>query len=58
VTDGLVVLTGAVELRTTVRRIVDRTRLIDGVVGIDDDAVTWEIDDTIEPVSTVPWVGF
>lgn len=56
--EGVVRLAGTVELRTTSRRAVDRIRLIDGVVAIDDDGLEWEIDDTVEPVSSVPWVGF
>jgi CBS domain-containing protein len=58
VRDGVVRLDGLVELRTIARRLVDRLRLIDGVVAVDADGLEWEVDDTIEPVSSVPWVGF
>lgn len=32
-------------------------RAVPGVVGLDE-RLTWELDDTIRPVSPVPWVGF
>jgi hypothetical protein len=34
-----------------------RVREVPGVVGLDE-RLTWELDDTISPVSPVPWVGF
>lgn len=58
VREGVVRIEGLVELRTTARRVVDRVRLIDGVVAIDADGLDWEVDDTVDSVSSVPWVGF
>jgi CBS domain-containing protein len=57
VRDGVVRLEGIVELRTAARRLADRIRLVDGVVAVDADRLDWELDDTIPPVSSVPWVG-
>jgi hypothetical protein len=37
---------------------VDRVRLFEGVVAVEAERLDWEVDDTIEPVSPVPWVGF
>ena len=54
---GVVRLEGQVERRTMVPSIWDRVRAVDGVVGIDE-RLTWQLDDTIIPVSPVPWVGF
>lgn len=58
VAEGIVRLGGTVELRTTVRMLTDRLRLLDGVVAVDAEHLDWDVDDTVEPVSTVPWVGF
>lgn len=57
VDQGVVRLEGEVERRTLVPMIWDRVRAIEGVVGIDE-RLTWQTDDTIIPVSPVPWVGF
>ena len=57
VDQGVVRLEGEVERRTLVPSIWDRVRAIEGVVGIDE-RLTWQLDDTIIPVSPVPWVGF
>ncbi|MGE5225639.1 MAG: CBS domain-containing protein [Planctomycetaceae bacterium] len=56
--EGVVRLEGLVEQRTMAQRIVDRVRLFEGVVAVEADRLDWEVDDTIEPVSPVPWVGF
>ncbi|MEX0984159.1 MAG: CBS domain-containing protein [Actinomycetota bacterium] len=56
--DGVVRLEGIVELRTTARRLADRVRLLDGVVAVDAQALDWAVDDTVPPVSAVPWAGF
>jgi CBS domain-containing protein len=58
VRDGIVRLEGLVEHRTLAQRIVDRVRLFDGVVAVEADRFDWEVDDTVQPVSPVPWVGF
>ena len=58
VREGVVRLEGLVEHRTLAQRIVDRVRLFDGVVAVDADRLDWEVDDTVQPVSPVPWVGF
>jgi CBS domain-containing protein len=57
VDQGVVRLEGQLERRTMVPSIWDRVRAVDGVVGIDE-RLTWQLDDTIIPVSPVPWVGF
>lgn len=57
VDQGIVRLEGEVERRTLVPSIWDRVRGVEGVVGIDE-RLTWQLDDTIIPVSPVPWVGF
>jgi CBS domain-containing protein len=57
VDQGVVRLEGEVERRTLVPSIWDRVRGVEGVVGIDE-RLTWQLDDTIIPVSPVPWVGF
>jgi len=57
VDQGIVRLEGQLERRTLVPSIWDRVRAVDGVVGIDE-RLTWQLDDTIIPVSPVPWVGF
>ena len=56
--DGIVRIEGLVEYRTLVQRLVDRIRLMEGVVGVDAERLDWEVDDTVAPVSPVPWVGF
>jgi len=58
VRDGVVRLEGLVEHRTLAQRIVDRVRLLDGVVAVEAERLDWEVDDTVQPVSPVPWVGF
>jgi CBS-domain-containing membrane protein len=58
VNDGVVRLEGLVEHRTLAQRIVDRVRLLDGVVAVEAERLDWEVDDTVQPVSPVPWVGF
>jgi CBS-domain-containing membrane protein len=55
--DGVVRLEGRVERRSLVPMIWEAVRAAPGVVGIDE-RLTWELDDTIVPVSPVPWVGF
>jgi CBS domain-containing protein len=55
--DGVVRLEGRVERRSLVPMIWEAIRAAPGVVGIDE-RLTWELDDTIVPVSPVPWVGF
>jgi CBS domain-containing protein len=57
VDQGVVRLEGQLERRTMVPSIWDRIRAVDGVVGIDE-RLTWQLDDTMIPVSPVPWVGF
>jgi CBS-domain-containing membrane protein len=57
VDQGVVRLEGEVDRRTLVPSIWDRVRAVEGVIGIDE-RLTWQIDDTIVPVSPVPWVGF
>jgi CBS domain-containing protein len=57
VDQGVVRLEGQLERRTMVPSIWDRVRAVEGVVGIDE-RLTWQLDDTIIPVSPVPWVGF
>lgn len=56
--EGIVRMQGLVEYRTLAQRIVDRVRLMEGVVGVDAERLDWEVDDTVAPVSPVPWVGF
>lgn len=58
VREGVVRLEGIVEHRTLAQRIVDRIRLFDGVVAVEAERLDWEVDDTVQPVSPVPWVGF
>jgi CBS domain-containing protein len=58
VREGVVRLEGLVEHRTLAQRVMDRVRLLDGVVAIDAERLDWEVDDTVQPVSPVPWVGF
>jgi CBS domain-containing protein len=58
VSEGVVRLEGIVEQRTMAQRLVDRIRLLDGVVAVEAERLDWEVDDTVEPVSPVPWVGF
>lgn len=58
VRDGVVRLEGEVDRRTLAQRIVDRVRLLDGVVSVDAQHMDWDVDDTVQPVSPVPWVGF
>jgi CBS domain-containing protein len=58
VRDGVVRMEGLVEHRTLAQRIVDRVRLLDGVVAVEAERLDWEVDDTVQPVSPVPWVGF
>jgi CBS-domain-containing membrane protein len=57
VDQGVVRLEGQLERRTMVPSIWDRVRSVEGVVGIDE-RLTWQLDDTVIPVSPVPWVGF
>jgi CBS domain-containing protein len=57
VDQGVVRLEGQLERRTMVPSIWDRVRAVEGVIGIDE-RLTWQLDDTIIPVSPVPWVGF
>jgi CBS domain-containing protein len=57
VAEGVVTLRGQLEYRTQAIQLVDRVRLLDGVVGVDDET-DWKVDDTVEHVSPVPWVGF
>ncbi len=57
VEQGVVRLDGEVERRTLVPAIWDRIRAVEGVVGVDE-RLTWQLDDTLIPVSPVPWVGF
>ena len=57
VDQGVVRLEGQLERRTMVPSIWDRVRSVEGVVGIDE-RLTWQLDDTVRPVSPVPWVGF
>jgi CBS-domain-containing membrane protein len=58
VRDGVVRLEGTVPRRTLLQRLSDRIRMIDGVVGLDTEQLDWDEDDTVQPVSPVPWVGF
>ncbi|MGZ8580922.1 MAG: CBS domain-containing protein [Actinomycetota bacterium] len=57
VDDGVVHLEGRIERRSLVAAIWGAVRAVPGVVGLDE-RLTWELDDTITPVSPVPWVGF
>jgi len=57
VDDGVVHLEGRVEMRSQVPTIWCAVRAVPGVVGLDE-RLTWELDDTVTPVSPVPWVGF
>lgn len=57
VEQGVVRLDGEVERRTLLPSIWDRVRAVEGVVGVDE-RLTWQLDDTLIPVSPVPWVGF
>ncbi|MEO8477171.1 MAG: CBS domain-containing protein [Actinomycetota bacterium] len=57
VEQGMVRLDGEVERRTLLPSIWDRVRAVEGVVGVDE-RLTWQLDDTLIPVSAVPWVGF
>ena len=57
VDDGVVHLQGRVAMRSQVPTIWGAVRAVQGVVGVDD-RLSWELDDTITPVSPVPWVGF
>jgi CBS domain-containing protein len=57
VDDGVVHLEGRVPMRSQIPTIWCAVRAIPGVVGLDA-RLTWELDDTVTPVSPVPWVGF
>ncbi|MGZ8629486.1 MAG: CBS domain-containing protein [Actinomycetota bacterium] len=57
VDDGVVHVEGRIERRSMVPAIWASVRDVPGVVGLDE-RLTWELDDTIAPVSPVPWVGF
>lgn len=57
VSDGVVHLKGRIERRSLVPEIWSSVRSVPGVVGLDE-RLSWELDDTVVPVSTVPWVGF
>jgi CBS-domain-containing membrane protein len=57
VDDGVVRLDGRVALRSEIPTVWSAVRAVPGVVGLDA-RLTWELDDTITPVSPVPWVGF
>jgi CBS-domain-containing membrane protein len=54
---GVVCLEGRVPMRSQVTAIWRAVRAVPGVVGLDE-RLTWELDDTVTPVSPVPWVGF
>jgi CBS domain-containing protein len=56
--DGVVRLAGRVPFRSVRERIVERVRRVEGVVAAEADGLDHEEDDTIAPVSPVPWVGF
>jgi CBS domain-containing protein len=58
VREGVVRLEGILDLRTEAQHLIERLRSLDGVVAVDAERLDWEVDDTVEPVSTVPWVGF
>jgi CBS domain-containing protein len=58
VCEGVVRLEGNVALRTEATRLIDRVRSLEGVVAVDAEQLEWETDDTVEPASAVPWVGF
>ncbi|HSL10258.1 MAG TPA: CBS domain-containing protein [Actinomycetota bacterium] len=55
---GVVRMEGTVGLRSDHERLVDRARSIDGVVDVEADRLDFIEDDTLQPVSPVPWVGF
>ena len=57
VDDGVVHVEGRIERRSMVSAIWAGVRAVPGVIGVDE-RLTWELDDTIELVSPVPWVGF
>jgi hypothetical protein len=50
-------LEGRVPMRSQIPMIWCAVRAIPGVVGLDA-RLTWELDDTVTPISPVPWVGF
>jgi CBS domain-containing protein len=56
--DGVVSLEGLVEFHSMADGIADRVRFVDGVVDVDVARLGWEVDDTAEATSSVPWVGF
>jgi CBS domain-containing protein len=58
VVDGVVRLDGSVGFRSDRDRLVHRTRSVDGVVDVEAAGLDFREDDTVEPVSAVPWVGF
>jgi len=47
VTDGRVTLRGKVDRRSTARIAVELIRGLDGVVGVHDDELGWDVDDTV-----------
>jgi len=58
VIDGVVRFHGNIPMRSDRDRLFHRTRSIDGVVDIEAAGLDFIEDDTIQPVSPVPWVGF
>ena len=56
--DGVVQLEGDIAFRSDRDRLVHRTRSVDGVVDIEAGGLDFREDDTVRPVSPVPWVGF
>jgi CBS domain-containing protein len=56
VEEGVVTVEGRVELKSHVPELVHRLEEVEGVVAVEDH-VAWDEDDTVKPVSPVPWVG-
>jgi CBS domain-containing protein len=58
VIDGVVRFQGMIPTRSDHDRLLHRTRSVDGVVDVEAAGLDFVEDDTIQPVSPVPWVGF
>lgn len=56
VDEGVVHLAGRIERRSMAAPVWAVVRDVPGVVGIDERLV-WALDDTVRPISPVPWVG-
>jgi CBS domain-containing protein len=58
VRDGVVRVAGVMRFRSERERLVERLRMLEGVVAVEAGDLDFREDDTIQPVSPVPWVGF